>query len=86
MRKIAKRRAKQIREYGKVRKKYLAENPICAVCGGPADQIHHKAGREEQRLLDTRYFLPVDFKCHRRIEENPEWAKEKGYTINRTTI
>lgn len=84
MRQVSKKRARQLREYAKKRKLFLEQNPYCKVCGAPADQIHHKKGRENELLLNEDFWLPVDFKCHRKIEDNPQWAKEKGYSINRT--
>lgn len=86
MKKISDKRAKQMREYSKKRKLFLERHPYCAVCGGEADQIHHKAGRQGNMLLDEKYWLQVDFPCHRKIEDNPTWAKEKGYSINRTNL
>ena len=72
MRKVSKKRSRQLREYAKKRKLFLEHNSYCKVCGGHADQIHHMKGRENELLLDERYWLPVDFKCHRIIEDNPQ--------------
>lgn len=84
MRKVSKKRAKQLREYSKKKKDFLSKNPLCAVCGRPADQIHHKKGREGELLNDETFWLPLEIFCHRKIEDNPEWAKEMGYSLNRT--
>ncbi|WP_262885687.1 hypothetical protein [Myroides sp. LoEW2-1] len=40
-------------------------------------------GRVGSLFLDTRYWLAVSREGHRMIEENPKWAKEKGYSLNR---
>jgi len=70
------------------------ENKICPVTNQPTTDIHHKMGRvgfadEWARinniplLLDERFWLAVSREGHRQIEENPEWAKENGYSLNR---
>ena len=68
--------------YQKQRNEYLKEHPLCQVCHGkPSSEIHHRKGRDGNNLF--QYFLAVDHECHRKIEENPEWAKEMGYSISR---
>lgn len=81
-----KKRAAQEREYKKIAIEILSENPICPVTGEVATQIHHMAGRIGELLTDRRYMLPVSAKGHVKIELNPQWAKEKGYSISRLTI
>lgn len=61
----------------------------------PTTDIHHMMGRglgyadewAEQHdiplLLDKRFFLAVSRIGHRWIEENPEKAKERGFSLNR---
>ena len=77
------KRGKQVREYKKIRIQYLRNNPLCEVCGGLATTIHHKKGRIGELLTNTKYFLPACMRCHDKIEINPEWAREKGYSLNR---
>lgn len=88
----SKKRAKEERDYSTVRKEYLEEHPICEVCirennpyKYPATEIHHKKGRIGPLLTDSRYFLAVCRDHHEFIENNPKWAKLKGYSINRLT-
>ena len=70
-----------------LRQAYLQRNPICEVatemCTITATDIHHKAGRTEDKLTDRRYFLATCRICHRQIEEHPIWAKEQGFSLNR---
>jgi hypothetical protein len=68
------------KEYGKLRKQFLEAYPLCLVesCKEPATEVHHK-GRRGRNLLNVSLFLPCCSSCHRRIEENPKWAKENGY-------
>lgn len=87
---ISKKRQRENTEYLKLRQIFLESNKACESCGGPADQVHHKKGRQgvvdEKQiplLIDIRFFMPVCAKCHRKIEDFPEWAKEKGFSLNR---
>lgn len=73
----------RLKRYRKARKEYLAEHFRCEVCGDPAHEIHHRKGRSGDLLWDKRYFLSVDRKCHERIEQNPKWAYENGYSLLR---
>lgn len=61
-----------------------------------ATQIHHKAGkvgyidewareRGITALMDKRYWLPVSMEGHSKIELNPDWAKEMGFSVDRLT-
>jgi len=59
------------------------ENRICPVTKQRATEVHHKKGRIGELLLDQRYWLGVSAEGHRQIEENPDWAKEMGYSLNR---
>ncbi|QNS40152.1 hypothetical protein H0S70_06985 [Chryseobacterium manosquense] len=83
--KMSKKRQQEIREYTIKRLQFLAqpENLKCPITGERATEIHHMRGRIGSLLLDTRYWLAVSRNGHRRIEENPEWAKENNYSLNR---
>ncbi|KPE51003.1 hypothetical protein [Chryseobacterium indologenes] len=72
------------------------ENKICPVTGQETTDVHHKMGRigfadqwarinNVPLLLDSRFWLAVSREGHRQIEENPTWAKEMGYSLNRLT-
>ena len=78
------------KEYNKERKLYLKANNQCEAklqgCKKVATQIHHKKGRVGKLLTDVRYWLPVCEDCHRRIEDNPKMAYEKGLSLKRTTV
>jgi hypothetical protein len=81
---VSNKKLKELKIYRKNRLVYLKEHPKCEVCGiNKADQIHHKAGRVGDDLTDPKNFLAVDDKCHVRIELNPIWAKDNGYSVNR---
>ena len=72
------------------------ENKICPVTGQPATEIHHVRKRRGYAdewarlnniplLLDQRFWLAVSRDGHNEIEDNPEWAYEKGYSIRNNT-
>ena len=87
IRKVGKKRLGQLSKYKKVKSKYLEENRICEVdgCGNQSNQIHHKKGRDGYLLCEVEFFMACCGSCHpRRIHETEvEWAKEKGYLLNR---
>lgn len=87
MKKVSDKQAKRLREYAKVRKKYMSEHDICEVkeCNRTATDIHHRKGRIGSLLTDTVYFMAVCRQCHRIIEDSPHYAKENGYSLNRLT-
>lgn len=85
LRKFSKKRQSQMNEYKKIRVEFLKANPNCAVCNCEATDVHHVKGRIGDLLTDIHHFLAVCRICHVRIENNPEWAKEKGYSKSRLT-
>jgi len=85
---VSKKRAKENREYLKVRKVFLESLIYCQVkgCKELATEVHHKKGRIGKLLTDISYFLGVCRECHSKIELEPLWAKENGYSLNRLDI
>lgn len=79
------KRKSQKTDYLKIRKVFLESIIFCQVkeCKGLATEVHHKKGRIGKLLTDIRYFLGVCRECHNKIELNPIWAKENGYSLNR---
>lgn len=81
------KRARQNREYLKVRKELLKEKPFCEArlegCTVQATEAHHKQGRIGHRLTDKDNLLAVCHNCHTIIELNPKMAKEQGFSISR---
>lgn len=59
------------------------ENKICPITKKPTTDIHHKKGRIGSLLLDERYWVALSREGHKYVEENPDWAKEHGYSLNR---
>lgn len=84
IKKASVKRSKENREYSRVRKTFLEQNPMCAVYPELfATQVHHKKGRIGKLLTDVRFFLAVSDDGHKKIESEPEWAKEQGFSISR---
>lgn len=72
-------------QYRRKKRIFIAANPICAVFKDrPSVDIHHMMGRATiELLLDDNYWLAVSREAHQKIELNPEWAKEQGYSLTR---
>jgi len=84
------KRAKQEREYLKLRKNFLYYHPLCqaripSICKTHATDVHHKQGRIGQLLTDESKFLAVCRQCHDWIETHPKEAKQLGYSISRSS-
>jgi hypothetical protein len=83
LRRVSKKRAKQNREYSRLREEFLKTKPICDCCGGRATEIHHKRGRFQKRLLEQDYFAPLCHACHMKAHANPKWAYSVGLMLPR---
>ncbi len=82
----SKKRAAEERLYDKLRPIFL-EGKTCPITNEPATQVHHKKGRIGKLLCDMRFWLAVSAEGHDKIERNPAWAYEMGYSLlrNKTT-
>lgn len=88
IKKVSKKQQSRNARYAKVKREYLTEHPICEVdgCKQLATDIHHKKGKIGDLLCDKNHFLAVSRMCHQKIELNPAWAKENGYSENRLEV
>lgn len=76
---------RRFQEYLKARLEYIDAHRQCEVChNNPATEIHHKAGRIGPRLTDPRFFMALCRPDHRRIHDNPSWARSQGYILSWT--
>ena len=80
IRKVSKKTSKLKAKYLKERIEFL-DGKICPIKGRPATEIHHKDGREYERLINKEMWLAVTREGHDKIHANPKWAREKGYLI-----
>lgn len=79
----SKKRIAQEKIYTQLRKAFLNKNNVCPITGEKTTDIHHMKGRIGDLLIDTKYWLAVSREAHILIEQNPEWAKEQGYSLSR---
>lgn len=98
--KVSKKQKTALAEYFKVRADFMngLDSIICPVYPNKTvTDVHHKKGKEGfadewakenniPLLIDVRYFLAVSRSGHQKIEENPIWAKEHGFSIDRLSI
>lgn len=83
IKKVSDKRKDQNSEYSRIAYGYLKDNPKCACCGDPSEEVHHKKGRTNDLLLECRYWLPVCRPCHTLITEDSAWAIREGYSLPR---
>lgn len=78
------KRQAQVREYNKKRDAFLEANPICMApgCSQPST-LHHAKGKIGDDLTNEEHFRNLCWPHHKYVEEHPEWAKERGYSISR---
>lgn len=84
IRKVSKKMAKDLQDYGVLRRKHLAEHPECeirlpGICDGQAVSVHHCAKRG-QNLLRADTFKSACMPCHDYVETkmSAEERREKG--------
>lgn len=83
LRKVSSKHAKELERYYKLRNAYMAEHPVCEMCGKePSVDLHHRRGRGKY-LCEVAYFMALDRKCHDYIHKHGAWARSKGYLISR---
>lgn len=76
---ISDKRKAQNKDYGKIRLQFLSDHFLCERCQKPADEIHHKAGRNGERLNNVSDFMSVCRSCHKYIHDNPVESRKKGW-------
>lgn len=72
-------RRTQLRKYSELRLAFLRRHVACWICGELATEVHHTAGRNGVRLCDFDHCMAVCFLCHKKIHDNPKWARENGF-------
>jgi len=79
MRRVALRKQKENQLYAFLRLNFLARHPKCWVYPNlRSSEPHHILGRGKY-LNDTSTWMAVSRRAHRKIHDNPEWARSKGY-------
>lgn len=86
IKRLSGKRKKEEAEFHREKIKFLnlPENKQCRVFPDQrAIEVHHMKGRIGSLLLDKRFWLPVSRDGHMKVERNPNWAKENGYSLSR---
>ena len=79
MRAVSPKRARQLREYGKLRVAFLTGHPLCQLCEERnATEVHHKRGRVGADLLDVDHWAALCRHCHAYVTEHPAEAIRLG--------
>lgn len=86
---VSKRRSAQNREYSRIREEFMLRH-ACEPCPVMREifgeffevtDLHHKAGREGDRLIDVLNWLAVSREGHNWIHSNPAEARKRGWLI-----
>jgi hypothetical protein len=84
LKRVSKKRRSQMADYKGIREDYLKKNPLCHCCQKkPSTDIHHKAGRWQERLNDVAFFCALCRQCHNYIHANPEWGYANLWLVRR---
>lgn len=76
---VSDKRRKEMAIYAKRRKKFISENPDCAVYAFRSSrEVHHLRGRCSDLLLNEKFWLPVSADGHRWIHNHPNEARKRG--------
>lgn len=84
--KVSDKMGSSLRIYNQQRKKFLQGKKCAVFPEKEATEVHHRKGRNTiELLLDEAHWLPVSREGHVKIELNPKWAKEQGFSEYRLT-
>jgi hypothetical protein len=89
MRAVSPKRARQLRVYRPARDAYLTEHHRCQFPGGciePSTDLHHKAGRRGEMLLDQTRWAALCRAHHSWVTEHPAAAVEMGISELRNGV
>lgn len=85
VKKVTEKRAKQNREYLKMREDFLIQYPVCQVkdCQKKSAHVHHRRGRQNDLLTNPEWFLAICEDHHIYYTEHSKEAIEKGISVSR---
>lgn len=85
IRRVSRVRGKQLREYAKARAIYMHQHSLCEIlgCSVWSSQLHHRKGRVGKMLNDKRYWMALCWSHHSKIHDNPRWAMDHGYLLQK---
>jgi hypothetical protein len=83
MRPLTPQRARQERRYRVLRVAWLRTHRECGRCSQRASEVHHMAGRDGYRLLETSKWIALCHSCHQWVTEHPTQAVDQGFSLRR---
>jgi hypothetical protein len=90
LKKVSDKRQKELTQYSKLSKAFLALHPLCEIklpgCTVQATEVHHGAGRENGRLLKVEDFVAGCHHCHMIVTEKSKEAIEQGHSYSRLKL
>ncbi len=81
---VSDNRLEQLARYRSERDKYMKAHPKCEYegCGDDSTELHHKGGRNGERVYHVPWFMACCHDCHIiKIHLHPADARKKGYLI-----
>ncbi len=79
LRRVSLKQAARLRQYARLRKKFLDLYWLCKWCNAAeATDVHHVAGRG-RNLLEGDTWLALCRNCHSRVHDNPKLARAMGF-------
>jgi predicted nucleic acid-binding Zn ribbon protein len=78
---MSKKLASRLVVYRIRRDAYMKTNTVCECvgCASPSNDLHHKAGRIGDNLINEENFMSVCRRCHNWIHEHPKESRELNY-------
>ena len=91
IKKASKKRQEQLNKYYPLREKFLKERNLCELkvddkCTVIATEVHHEIGKENELLLEVKFWKAGCRHCHHIITEKSKEAIENGQSISRHKI
>ena len=82
---VSPKKAKQDREYTKLRKQFLVDHPKCEIewddkCAKKANQVHH-VKRRGKNYLNVSTWKASCRHCHEMVEHNGSEAEARGFLV-----
>ncbi len=70
----------RLARWRRLRLKVLVEHPLCAVCGRPSSDVHHKQSIDDRPDLafDEDNLMALCASCHSRLFTHLELAQRRG--------
>jgi hypothetical protein len=81
MKRVSAKRAAQLRQYSILRAQFMAEHPDCQRCGREATEVHHRNGRNNERLNRVEDWIAICRECHCFIHAHPKAARLAGLLV-----